>query len=313
MSKPCGVPFYPAVAVLSLTTGFSSSIAAPSEQPVPGEAPAVVRRSAPADKLRGPFKSMEEACVSLRRVVCRSWYEEGLHDEDSPRPRSTCSQIEVPVQGSFRPPFLDARGVRATCGLDSSKPIGQVRLAVRTADGWYLGPQQLEEFEDRKVSESTILHPISTQEAEGAQLLLAPVRHRCMLVPTVLAEGWHELTMDNETLLVVGTGPSGRPSAFTYELGSTLTLRTLPEQDAADRGKRLRPSHDPQTVLDDVIDIGWHVRPGLSLQLDEPQGSHRVKPSRRIPYDIPCAESSTFGQRLKRARRLSGIYPLSFR
>lgn len=315
MSRQRSLPFCSAAAALSLTTGLSASIAAPSEPSVQGTGPAVVRRSAPADTLRGPFKSLEEACVSLRRAVCRSWEQEGLRDEDSPRPRSVCSQIEVPVQGPLRPPFLDARGVRATCGLGSIKPIGQVRLVVRTAEGWYLGPQQLEELEDRKVSESTTLHAISTHEVEGAQLLVAPVRHRCTLVPARLDEGAHELTMDSEALLVVGTGPSGRPSALTYELGSTLTLRTLPDLDAAegpDTAKK-RPGREPQTVLDDVIDIGWHVRPGLTLQLDEPQGIHRGKQSRKIPYDIPCAESQTFGQRLKHARRLSGIYPLRFR
>lgn len=314
MNRPRRFSFYAGVTGIIATIGFSTPSAEPIGKPVQDAGPVILRTRAQAEKLRGPFKSMESVCASLRRTECKQLSEYGWGGEHAPPPRSVCSQIEVQVKGSLRPPYLDVRGVRATCGLENGQRVGQVRLVIHTADGWYLGPQQLEELDDRKVSEQTILLAISPQEVEGAQLLVSPVRHRCMLVPAKLHEGAHELTMDTEQLVIVGTGPAGRLSALTYQLGSAMSLRTMPdpeEAEATGAGSKKR-SPGPQTVMDDLIDIGWHILPGPSLRLDEPQSIQRVKPSRTLPKDLPCAESSTFGQRLKHARRLSGVYPLSF-
>ena len=156
------------------------------------------------------------------------------------------------------------------------------------------------------------------QGAADTPLLASLVQHRCVLLPAKLDAGLHELTMDHEQLVVIGSGPSGRPSAIAQDLGSTLSLRTLPDldEDSAEDStpRKKHRGRASQTVLNDVINIGWHILPGPALNLDEPQGLQDIKPSRAIPDDIPCAESpASLRQRLHRAHRLQGSYLMIFR
>lgn len=315
----CSIAF--AMALMLFAIVSDESVAAPPQQPLqqPTQSTAspVQRRSAKAEPMRGPFPTTQAICASLRKAACKLT-SEYFAWSDEPELRATCVGIEVPMEGSLRPPYLEVRGFRAACGgSDGGNHAGQVRLAVRLEDGWYLGPQ-LEELEDRKVTESTQLRAVSVQGIDGAALLAASLRRRCTLLPAKLSQGPHELTMDSEQLVVIGSGPSRRPSALTYDLGSSLSLRALPDLsgDPEEGGtpRKQRRQAGPQTVFDDTINIGWRILPGPALQLDEPQPAQSVKPSVVIPDDIPCAESAhTLEQRLKRARRLAGVYPLVFR
>lgn len=175
-----------------------------------------------------------------------------------------------------------------------------------------------QELEEQKVSESTALRAVRMQGAADTPLLASLVQHRWVLLPAKLAAGLHELTVDHEQLVVIDSGPSGRPSAIAQDLGSTLSLRTLPDldEDSAEDStpRKKHRGRASQTVLSDVINIGWHILPGPVLHLDEPQGLQDIKPSRAIPDDIPCAESqASLRQRLHRAHRLSGSYLMIFR
>lgn len=302
-----------AIATLFFTTGPRSAEAATIEKPVPGAGTLVQHRPVKAVKLRGPFERTEKICATLRKSVCQSWRDRRNDEADLPLPRSTCTRLEVKAEGALSPPFLEVQGLQATCG-ETGETDGEVRLVFRTADGWYLGPQQPVEYEDRKVTEQTFLNTVRTQEVDGALLLLAPVRYRCILDPAKI-EGLDELTSDAEQLVVIGIGPTGSPSALTYELGSALRLLLRPNQEEEETeaaAKKKIHRQGPRLSIDESIDIGWHVRSGNILQLDEPQGSQRIKPAQSLPYDIPCTDSVSFVRRLKQARKLAGVYPMKF-
>lgn len=265
------------------------AFAAPDARDVP---PPIV-----AQRMDGPYTDPQKLCARFRKQICE---EIRFPERDH---KSTCTSADLP--GSLAPGFLAVRTV--TAGCDNGDTLCKTHLAVQTSAGWFLYSGLPAAGFQHHTEELLDIKSLDGKQTGDAPLLTLQAHYSCNQCSAGGDERYmYSRTAHSELLLIIGVGPSGRPSAALQEVGSALTVEGLADSRGSDHKRML---------WEDSIKQEWSLLPGPLLQLEPPQITQGAKQKRVLPTneEEPLCYWGSLGKRKGEALHRSGAHPVRFR